>query len=171
MRFLDKLEEYAIIILMLAITLVTFFNVVARISGGNILWAKELTQNLFAWLVIFGASYCVRESSHIGIDAFTKKLKPLIQHKIGILAISISIGYALLLLIGGVITFYDEYLLDIEMEDMPIKEWIFKSILPIGFSLFLFRCTQILLDIRSGKKDTMGFNDEAKEILEETQEK
>ena len=137
---------------MLIMTVITFANVVFRTLDDNILWSTELTKNLFAWLVIIGASYCVREKSHISIDAFVKKAQPKYRFNLSIIAAVVSIIYALILFIGGINSFYEEYLLDIEMEDMPIKEWLFKSILPIGFLLLLFRCSEVLVKIFKNKK-------------------
>ncbi len=42
-------------------TLITFANVIARFGfNSNILWALEATVFLFAWLVLLGASYAVK---------------------------------------------------------------------------------------------------------------
>ena len=42
-------------------TVITFANVIARyVFNSNILWALETTVFLFAWLVLLGASYCVK---------------------------------------------------------------------------------------------------------------
>ena len=50
-------------------TLITFANVIARyVFNSNILWALELTVYLFAWMVLIGASYCVKHSLHLGVD-------------------------------------------------------------------------------------------------------
>lgn len=167
MKILDKLEEYAIIILMTALTLVMFANVVARVSGGNILWAKELTQQIFSWLIIIGSAYCVREGAHIGIDAFTKRFPSAKQVSFAKIAVIISTSFALILFLGGTIAFYHAFQYSIELEDIPLPEWIFLSILPLGFGLLFFRCVQIAKDIFSGKKDAMGFVDEAHDALEE----
>jgi len=167
MRILNKLEEYAVTLLMIALTLILFANVIARVSGSNILWAKELTQQLFSWLIIIGAAYCVREGSHIGIDALTKKFSKSGQIVFAKIAVLICVGFALILCIGGSIAFYDSYQINITLEDIPIPEWAFLAILPLGFGLLLFRCLEIMRDIFTGKKTTMGFVNEAHEALEE----
>ena len=151
LKFFDKFEEYTIVILLLILTLVTFVNVVFRALGDNILWTVEFTKNMFSWLVILGASYCVREQQHIMIDAFTKRLKPSLKFPIGILSSTIALIYVGILLYGGIEAFYEEYLLDIEMEDMPIKEWIFKAALPIGFSMLFLRCLQMWFNVFKNK--------------------
>ena len=167
MKILDKIEEYSIIFLMVALTLLMFANVVARVSGTNILWAKELTQHIFSWLIIIGAAYCVREGAHIGIDAFTKKFSDNAQIIFAKIAVLISVLFALILLVGGTIAFYHAFDMPIDLEDIPLPEWMFLSILPVGFGLLLFRCLQVTSEIFRGKKTSMGFVDEATEALED----
>jgi TRAP-type C4-dicarboxylate transport system permease small subunit len=57
-RIVSRLEEGAIALLLAAMALVTFSQVVARyVFNTGAVWALELTQYLFAWLVLFGMSY------------------------------------------------------------------------------------------------------------------
>lgn len=168
LKIWDRLEEWVLVILFLLLTVVTFSNVVARMSGGNILWAKELTQNLFAWLVIFGAAYCVREGSHIGIDAFVKRLADGKRHRVAIFSALIGLVYAFILFVGGVEAFLEDYHLDIEMEDMAIKEWVFKMILPIGFGLLTIRCGEVFYKLVTGKIRTLDLADEVSDVLDES---
>ena len=73
--FFDQLEENLIAIILGLMTLITFANVVARYGfNSNILWALEMTSILFAWLVVLGASYCVKLNAHLGVDAVVNLL-------------------------------------------------------------------------------------------------
>ncbi len=72
--FIDSLEETLIAALLGMMTLITFANVVARYGfNSNILWALELTVFMFGWLVLLGASYAVKKSTHLGVDAVIRK--------------------------------------------------------------------------------------------------
>jgi C4-dicarboxylate transporter DctQ subunit len=67
---LDRIEETAIALILGSMTLLTFANVVARyVFNSNIFFALELTVFLFAWLVLLGASYAVKKTLHLGVDA------------------------------------------------------------------------------------------------------
>ncbi|MGM0586713.1 MAG: TRAP transporter small permease, partial [Pseudomonadota bacterium] len=69
-RAINAVEETLIAAILGIMTLVTFANVVARyVFNSNILWALETTSFLFAWLVLLGASYCVKITAHLGVDA------------------------------------------------------------------------------------------------------
>ena len=77
-RFPDtiaRFEENLIAILLAAITIVAFIQVIARYAF-NTGWggALELQRILFAWLILFGMSYGIKISSHLGVDAFVRLL-------------------------------------------------------------------------------------------------
>ena len=68
-------EENAIAILLGLMVTVTFVNVVLRyVFNTALIWGLELTLILFAWLVIFGISYGVKKTIHLGVDALTTQL-------------------------------------------------------------------------------------------------
>lgn len=79
--FVDTLEESFISILLAAITLISFSQVIAR-YGFNSGWggALELTRILFAWLILFGMAYGVKKGMHLGVDALIRTFpKPLFK--------------------------------------------------------------------------------------------
>ena len=68
-------EENAIAVLLGLMVVVTFVNVVMRyLFNASLIWGLELTLILFAWLVIFGISYGVKKTIHLGVDALTAQL-------------------------------------------------------------------------------------------------
>ena len=71
----DEIEETVIAVILGLMTVVTFTNVIARyVFNENLLWALEVTLFLFAWLVLLGASYCVKKDLHLGIDIVVNML-------------------------------------------------------------------------------------------------
>src|SRR3546814_10591963 len=70
-RIVNRLEEGLIALLLGGMAMITFCQVVARyLFNSGAVWALELTTYLFAWLVLIGASYGVKISAHLGVDAF-----------------------------------------------------------------------------------------------------
>ncbi len=143
----NRLEEHLIALLLAAMTLITFSQVVARyfFNSGTV-WALELTTYLFAWLVLFGMSYGVRVRGHIGVDVVTRLLSNKWQRIFVIIAALLSMLYCLLIFIGGLEYVYKFYELGIEAEDLPVKQWIIYSILPIGFLLLFFRFVELIVN-------------------------
>lgn len=101
-RAINALEESLIALILGAMTLITFANVVVRyVFNGNILWALEVTSFLFAWLVLLGASYCVKATAHLGVDAVINIASPGLRRVLGLISAAVCIVFALLLLKGA----------------------------------------------------------------------
>jgi len=100
--FIDRLEENLIAILLGAMTLITFANVIARKGfNSNILWGLELTVFLFGWLVLLGASYAVKKGAHLGVDAIINMVSPPVRRILALISVAICIIFSLLLLKGA----------------------------------------------------------------------
>ena len=98
----DRIEETIIAVILGFMTLITFANVVARYGfNSNIFYALELTVFLFAWLVLLGASYAVKKTLHLGVDAIINLAKPSIKRVLGIVVVAVCLIYSLLLLKGA----------------------------------------------------------------------
>ncbi len=99
--FIDRLEETIIASILGVMTLITFANVVVRKTGGNILWAQEVTVFLFAWLVILGASYALKKSQHLGVDALINAVSPTVRRILGLLSGITVFAFAFLMFKGA----------------------------------------------------------------------
>ncbi|GJL88291.1 MAG: C4-dicarboxylate ABC transporter permease [Minwuia thermotolerans] len=98
----DKLEENLIALFLGLMTIITFANVVARyVFNDNILWALEATVYLFAWMVLLGASYCVKITAHLGVDTVVNLFAPPLRRTMTLLAVVACLAFSILILIGG----------------------------------------------------------------------
>jgi C4-dicarboxylate transporter DctQ subunit len=98
----DVLEETLIAVILGAMTLITFANVIARyFFNSNILWALEATVFLFAWLVLLGASYAVKKNAHLGVDAIVNMLSAPVRRVLALISVGCCIAFALLLVKGS----------------------------------------------------------------------
>ncbi|MDF1720824.1 MAG: TRAP transporter small permease [Minwuia sp.] len=101
-NWFDKLEENLIALFLGLMTVITFANVIARyVFNENILWALEATVFLFAWMVLLGASYCVKITAHLGVDALVVRFSPSLRKTLTLLAVVACLAFSILLLIGG----------------------------------------------------------------------
>lgn len=100
--FVDQIEETLIAAILGIMTVITFANVVMRYAfNSNILWALETTVFLFAWLVLLGASYAVKKTMHLGVDALLNLFPPAVCRLLALLSAVVCLTYAFLLLKGG----------------------------------------------------------------------
>lgn len=165
-RLWHRLEEGFIALLLAAMTLLTFLQVVLRyVFNTGFIWALEATTYLFAWLVLFGMSYCVRVHAHIGIDVLVKALPPRGQRAVGLLAVALSLAYCVILFIGAWNYTETMMLLGITAEDIPVERWKLSIILPIGFALLFWRLAEVGIEILRGRSATLALGDEATEAL------
>jgi len=83
-------------------TLTTFANVVLRYGfNTGLIWGLEATTFLFAWLVLFGISYAVKVTAHLGVDAVINLLSPKLRRWVAIVAAAVCVAYAALLMKGA----------------------------------------------------------------------
>ena len=102
-RIVNSIEETLIALILGAMTVITFANVIARyVFNTNILWALETTVFLFAWLVLIGASYCVKTKAHLGVDVVLNMVSPgLRRTALALLSVAACLLFSVLLLIGS----------------------------------------------------------------------
>ena len=164
----DRLEEGIIALLLASMTSLTFVNVVMRyVFNSGLTWALEITEFLFAWLILFGMSYGVKVGSHIGVDALVRLFPDRVQRVIGLIVVATGILYSSWLIIGGWELVSFNHMLEMEAEDSPIMLWFVYLIMPVGAALLAFRLAQVGWRIITGKQ--VGFNlaDEAREAIDQ----
>ena len=82
--FLDHVEEFFMIPLIFAMSIIIFIQVVCRyVFQNSLTWSEEMARYMFVWLVYFSVSYTARREKHIRIDAainlYPKKARPYIE--------------------------------------------------------------------------------------------
>ena len=101
-QIVNEIEETLIALILGLMALITFANVIARyVFNANILWALETTVFLFAWLVLIGASYCVKTRAHLGVDVVLNAVSPGLRRLLTIVAVGACLAFSVLLLIGS----------------------------------------------------------------------
>ena len=166
MKILNRLEEWIISLMLLAMTGLTFLQVVMRyVFNSGFTWALELTTVFFAIMIFVGVSYGVRVGSHIGVDALVKLLPAGKRKAVALLAVALSLVY-----VGFILTGSMQYVLKmkdvgIELEDMSIERWQVLAVMPLGMALTGFRFLQIFYDLITGRADSLRLADEAAEAM------
>jgi C4-dicarboxylate transporter DctQ subunit len=165
-RALNKAEEAIISLLLVAMTLLVFFEVILRfVFSTGFIWSQELTLHISAWFVLFGASYGLKVGAHIGVDAFVKLLPPLMHRLASSIAVIGALTYCGLFFYGSWIYLYKMKKIGIELEDLPIPTWIAHSILIFGLALIVMRLVELLWSIVKGEAEGFRHVDEAKESM------
>jgi len=125
MKLLKRLDEWLIAILLAAMTLLTFAQVVMRyVFNSGFTWAQELTTILFAFMIFIGISYGVRVGAHIGVDALIKIFTPQVRRIVSVIAVLLCLLYAGMVIYGSFIYVMKMKKIGIELEDLPVQMWL-----------------------------------------------
>ena len=175
--------------------LISFSQVIARYVF-NSGWggALELTQVLFAWLILFGMSYGIKVGSHLGVDALIRTFPKPVFRFFALFGAVACVVYGVTLLSaewltifgveskGGAWNYFSKiYKIGIGMEDIVLPgflpefmnggerlpRWIAYLILPIGLCLFILRSIQAFIAIWKGERDMIIASHEAEDLVEE----
>lgn len=166
MKILDRLEEVIVMLMLAAMTLLTFTQVVLRyVFNSGFSWALELVTVFFAVMIFVGISYGVRVGAHIGVDALVRKLPAGGRRAVSILVVLLCLLYAGLVIYGSMVYVLKMKQIGVEMDDLPVPIWVVRSILPLGFALLTLRLLQVLWGLLSGRSTALHLGDEAAEAL------
>lgn len=189
-RWIDGIEESLIALILGLMTIVTFANVIARyVFNTNILWALETTVFLFAWLVLLGASYCVKTRTHLGVDVIINMVSPGTRRLLALISVAACLAFSVLLLIGaweywapfaGKNVWYEvndipmpgflKFLEDAINEGEPYEKlprFIPYFALPLGMFLITLRFLQAAWQILRGDTDRLIASHEAEEMVQD----
>ena len=190
---INRVEEDLIALLLGAMVIITFAQVIARYVFGTG-WgsALELTQVLFAWLILFGMSYGLKIGSHLGVDILIHKLPHKAFRFFALFGAVACILYGIIFLSadwigwlggpenkGGALTYWSKIKkIGIGMESIMLPEalfgpderlprWIAYLMLPVGLALFVFRSLQAFWAIWKGDREMVIAAHEAEELIEQ----
>lgn len=137
---LDKCEEWFVVYTLALMTILILLQVIMRYVFSNSLsWSEELARYMFLWLSWIGASYAVREHSHLRVEMFANLFK---DKKRIVFEILVYIGWAIFTVFLAYQGFrataflFDSGQLSSAME-MPM--YIPYASVPVGCALMVYR--------------------------------
>lgn len=98
---LDRIQEAALAVCMLAIILNVVAGVISRyVFNNSFQWTEELGTWLFIWLIFIGINVGHRQGLHITLGSIDEYLPPVLRHLRGVAAATI-VAYTMLMLLFG----------------------------------------------------------------------
>ncbi len=191
-------EENILVIIITAIMLVSFGQVVAR-YGFNSGWTAALEFNTlaFSWLILLGMSYGIKNGVHIGVDILLNAVSKPITRIMALFGALASMFYGLILLDstwlhllgvdvrGGAIEYWAKmFKIGIGVEELRypqimqdvfdlkprVHRWLVLVVLPISLALLVYRSGQAFVDIYTGKRRMLISGHEGQELVEENKD-
>ena len=168
LRILNRVEEAIICLLLVSTTLLVFIDVVMRFGfNTGFLWSQELTLYMSAWFVLIGASYGLKQGSHIGMDAFVKIFPTAGRRLLTSIGCILGLFYCGLVIYGSWVYLKKVKRIGIGLEDIPsLPTWIAQSLLLFGFVFLGIRLLILLKSVLTGETDCFRHADEAKESMQ-----
>ncbi|HEY9021846.1 MAG: TRAP transporter small permease [Paracoccaceae bacterium] len=101
-KVVHEFEETAIAVMLGAMTILTFVNVIMRyVFNSMVIWGLEVVLILFSWLVLFGIAYAFKVTANLGVDAIISVVSPRARYVLALLSAACCIVYALLIAKGA----------------------------------------------------------------------
>lgn len=192
---MNVLEESFIALILALMVAVAFVQVVLRYGfNSGFAGALEFNRILFAWLILFGMSYGMKVSAHLGIDSLIRLFPRPVFRTIAVFGALAALLYAVILIHGtwlqlfgattrggGAVDYWVRFFrLPIGLDDLlypdfmrefagqdRVHRWVAYLILPIGLGLFAMRALQMLFEILQGKRELIIASHEAEDLVNE----
>lgn len=165
-KIIVQLEIGVLVALLLEMTILSFVQIVLRNTiHFSFIWADVIVRWSVLWAAIIGASIAVTEKGHIKIDIMSHLIpKPYDEYLEALLT---AIAFFITTWIAKV--GYEFILTTKEVgktvDPLPVKEWVFCLIFPIGFGILAFKFFLLFLfeveKLRGAKKPEAGSKAEA----------
>jgi C4-dicarboxylate transporter DctQ subunit len=196
-NFMARAEENLLVIIITAIMVVSFGQVIAR-YGYNTGWSGALEFNTlaFSWLILLGMGYGIKTGLHLGVDILLNALPSKAAKVLSLVGALAAMLYGLILIDsiwlswmglgmnakGGAIAYWLKmYKIGIGAEELRypmflqeafglqprIHRWILLLVLPAGLAMLVFRSIQAFWDILTNKRARLISGHEAEELVAE----
>lgn len=102
-KYLTKVEEYSIYILMASMLLLSFAGFVSRyVFNAPLSWSEELARYFMIWGTFIAVSYGVRTGAHITLDILVVIFNDKANKILRIVSYTVSLGFCIILLYAGI---------------------------------------------------------------------
>nr|WP_321456608.1 TRAP transporter small permease [uncultured Cohaesibacter sp.] len=141
---IEKIINFVIILCLMLMTLVIFYQVVLRyVFDSSNIWAEEFARYAFIWVVLLGSASALRRFQHIRIDFIVNMLPERGQKIVNFINYILIVGFLVTLIKYGIaISMKTTHQISAGLH-IPMS-FMYLSI-PIGAALMLLFAIQIIL--------------------------
>lgn len=153
-KVLSKVEQYFIAILLLAVAVILFINVVLRFFGTSIMWAEELARYAIVWITFVGASVCVYKGAHIGVDVIMNILGEKSKKILSLILVLFSLIFSLTFTYFSLKITMNVHGTNQVSSTLGVPMYIVYAAMPVGGILMSIRYLQECISkIKVGEKE------------------
>jgi TRAP-type C4-dicarboxylate transport system permease small subunit len=138
---LNKVESALLILMLSAMVLVAFGQVVLReVFRTGLDWGDILLRHLVLWLGFLGAAIATSEERHINIDALRRFLPPRVRSSVDVLT-DLCAAFICFLLMQAAYGFVQLDMSSQQTMYQNIPSWYAELIIPVGYGLLVVHFT------------------------------
>ncbi|ASJ70975.1 TRAP transporter small permease [Granulosicoccus antarcticus] len=133
---LERLLEWFLMLLMVALTTIVIISVVYRKLDASLSWYDEVASIALAWITYYGGALAVLKRKHIGFDSVLLAIPMPLRMYTAVFAEVVFLAFFILLAWAGW-----QVLLVLEGDTLVSLRWVpvqlTQSVIPIGAVLFI----------------------------------
>ncbi len=142
-RVVERAEEGLLVLLMAAMTLVAFLNVITRyLIQYALAFTEEIVVSLFVWLTLLGTAMAFRQGAHLGFSFLVDRCPRPVRRGAIWLAASLSIVLFGALIYFGIGQIRTERMLGTTSEALAIPQWWYTAGIPVIGLLVICRIVE-----------------------------
>jgi TRAP-type C4-dicarboxylate transport system permease small subunit len=151
-KFINKFEEYLLLIMLAVMCIVMALQVFYRYAlGSPLVWSEEMARFLFVWITFIGAGYGIKNGLHIEMTYFYDKFPEKVQKFLQIVLNLVTIFFCIYLIPYAVEFVKSQHTIASTTLGFPMSIW-YASV-PIGFTLLVLRLIQKTVPMIIVKKE------------------
>lgn len=147
-KALEKLLERVVIAIMAALVLAVLWQILSRyVLGSASSWSEELAKILLIWGSLLGAAIAYAEKSHLGVDYFVAKLRPLPRNMVALVVHAlVGAGAAYLMIYGGNAVMQNAFTYHQTTAAMKLDYGYVYLALPVAGTFFVLFATEFICE-------------------------
>lgn len=147
----EKLEEYFLVISMMAMVVIIFMQIVMRyVFNDSLTWSEEIARYIFLWQIWVGLSYGVKKSKHIRVEIIKYHLNAKGKKIIEMIATLIWMAFGIFLFYRAGIVMTKVYSSGQLAPATHLPMWLPYASVFVGVGLMLIRLLQkVFIDIKT----------------------
>ena len=172
LRFLDNnLEKFICAILLSAMTVVIFLQIVLRLAGLQLAWTEESGRYMFIWMIYISSAMAVKVRAHIKVDVLKVAFGKKVSFWLDVLSNVMFFFFAVVFFYYSILTV--NKLAFVRPQTSPtlhLPMWVVYFSIVAGFALMCVRLVQDTILLFRQKKSGAYYKEEENEIEEEVME-
>lgn len=147
-RISDSIERCFAAIVMAALCLITFVNVVVRyLTDRSFAFTEEYSVVLMVVMALFGTASAFAGDRHIRLTFIIERLKRPLQRRIEYVVSALCLVMFGLLVVLGARLAWDEYRFEVTSSGLGHPQWLYTMVLPVLAAVIVLRIAGRLLRV------------------------